>query len=294
MMEDSMAGISDQRYYFVALLLPRDREGVSWLWRRLEGEFSLKRGRFSVETSTGWTDLEFRTVVEASAFAGSERAREILAANNKGTRCAYDVFVGRCDGAALGSKRTGSVVALGTGYAALTGHLVGSLARKGLATAAWFLSPKLEALAAYVRSGSGGAGDRGIRMTMTGLDAFVPGFKEVAGLRLAGRDVYTGGLVDHIEGWYRNEAERLKSAGQEVKWAGESSPFRLQAVRLKCEAALTGHAVSLTMRRDGATKTWVRKDVASVRELGMAIANLAALRFFETTASPPRWCEAEF
>jgi hypothetical protein len=277
MIGDPISGLSDQRYFHVALVSSRTRDfGIKWVWNALRKDCKICAGRYK-RTVFEEGDFEFKTAEESPLFAGSTTSREALATAERNAYCAYDVFGGSA----------GKLVMLGTGYAALTRVLVTRLVSRGLLSQAWFLVPRLYDIVDACRGGEDAS--LPMRFTITGFSAFIPGVKNLRVLRLGGADVFASGLVNHIERWLQTRGSEENGVAQAGK--KEVHPLRYQAIRLKATGNLSGAAVSATLAGDGGCKMWLRKNAINLPEFGTAVLTLNRVGRFETTAEPPTWSE---
>jgi hypothetical protein len=276
MIGDPISGLSDQRYFHVALVSSRRRDfDIKWVWNTLRKDCKICAGRYK-RTAFEGGDFDFKTAEESPLFAGSTASREALATADRQAYCSYDVFGGSA----------GKLVMLGTGYAALTRVLVSRLISRDLLSQAWFLVPRLHEIVDGCRRREDDP-SLPTRFTVTGFSAFVPGVKNLRMLRLGGSDVFASGLVDHIEHWIQRGSEE-NEAGQAGKQVNSLS---YQAIRLKATGTLSGAAVSVTLAGDGGCKMWLRKNAINLPEFATAVLTLNRLHRFETTAEPPTWSD---
>lgn len=272
---DPISGLSDRRYFHVALLSSRSRDfDANWIWGVLRKNSKICRGRYDAMDFDS-SRFEFRTVEESAVYAGSAASREALASAQGHGVCAYDVFVGSAK----------KLVIFGTGYAALTRLLINRLASRGLSSQGWFLVPRLDDIVRHCREDEDPS--QPVQFTVTGFSAFVPAVKTVRMLRLGGSDVFAGGLVDHIEGWLQR---RGPSAGNSAK-VDQEGAFLYQAVRLKATGSLTGSTVSITLAADGGCKMWLRKAAINLPGFAAAVQILNQQKRFDSTTQPPDWSE---
>jgi hypothetical protein len=279
MTNDPISGLSDQRYFHVALVSPRTRDfDIKWVWNNLRKDSTICPGRYKRVAFEGGA-FEFKTAEESSLFAGSIATREALATSKRLTHCAYDIFGGSA----------GKLVLLGTGYGALTRTLVSRLISRGLLSRAWFLTPRLHDIVEACRGPEDSSVS--IKFTITGFSAFVPGVKNLKSLRLGGTDVFGSGLVKEIEHWLQTRG-REELAGEKAKVEHkEWRPLLYQAVRLKAVGALSGSAVSVSLAGDGGCKMWLRKNAVNLPEFAATVSTLHDLGRFETTADAPSWSD---
>src|ERR1017187_7423590 len=117
MTANPISGLSDQRYFHIALMSPRTRDfDIKWLWNNLGRGCKINPGRHARAVFPGGV-VEFKVAEESPLFAGSVASREALATSKRMTECAYDIFGGS----------VGALVMMGTGYSALTRVLVSRL-----------------------------------------------------------------------------------------------------------------------------------------------------------------------
>ncbi len=276
MTREPIPGLSDQRYFHVALVSPRRSDfGPDWVWNALRKDCKVSSGRYKPEVFAD-LGLEFRTARAPAVYAGSG-SREALAFADGVADCAYDVFAGSIKG----------IVIFGTGYAALTRLLVGRLVKRDLASKAWFLIPKMHELVDFCRASQ--APDLPMKFTITGFSAFVPGVKNLKLIRLGGPDVFNSGLVEPIERWLRtrgrNDSEEIALKDRPVH------SLQYQAVRLKAMGTLSGSTVSLSLAASGGCKMWLRKNAMNLQGFATALSTLKDLGEFETTTAVPDWSE---
>jgi hypothetical protein len=215
--------------------------------------------------------LEFRAAHADPRFASSG-SREALSMSDGSTECAYDVFGGVVNG----------IVVFGTGYAALTRHLVSRLVKRDLIAKTRFMVPKLHDIVEFCRASH--PGKLPMKFTATGFSAFVPGVKNLRQIKLGGSDVFNSGLVEQIERWLKNRGSS-EGSGDAI------NVLQYQALRLKAVGTLSGSAASLSLARDGACKIWVRKSASNLPEFMDAVLTLKSLDKFETTTKTPSWSE---
>jgi hypothetical protein len=236
MIRDPIPGLSDQRYFHVALVSPRRRDfGLDWIWSSLRKDCQVSSGRYKRESLSNGS-LEFKTAHASALYAGPA-SREALA-TTKNLECAYDVFAGAI----------GNVVVFGTGYAALTKLLVSRLVKRDLPSKALFLLPRLHELVDFCRASQ--APGLPMRFTVTGFSAFIPGVKNLKGIRLSGPDVFNSGLVEPIERWLKTRGSSDNTGEVAVDGLPLDS-LRYQAVRLKAVGTLSGSTVSLSLADKG-------------------------------------------
>ncbi len=280
---EPIPGVTDQRYYHVAVVSPRGRDfGKDWVWQALQKDANVRQGRFGSGPCPSATEFEFRTVLAPSVFAGSTATRDALASEEDASQCAYDVFIGSIK----------QLLILGTGYAGLTRLLVSRLVARGLLSEAWFLVPELRQIVELGRQVEDVS--HPMKITVTGFNAFVPGVKNLQGLRLSGGNVFSSGLIEQIESWLLTRgAQESESDAEEPARPTDSHshPLQYQAVRVRATGALSGSELSFTLRNDGGGKLWLRKNALNLPELAGLIAMLDDLKRFRTTARPPRWAE---
>lgn len=278
MIGDPIPGLSDRRYFHVALLAVRNRDfRMDWVWSSLRKDCKISQGRFKQADLAGG-GLEFKTAHASSSFASSG-SREALATNDGSAECAYDIFGGVANG----------IVIFGTGYAALTRHFVTRLVRRELTTKARFMVPKLYDIVDFCRSPNG---DKKLSMkfTVTGFSAFLPGVKNLRQIRLGGSDVFNSGLVEQIERWLKTRGlEALSDEGGPE--SEELHSLQYQALRLKAVGVLSGSAASLSLAGDGGCKIWLRKSANNLPEFVDAVSTLKRLEKFDTTTETPSWSE---
>lgn len=275
MVGDPISGLSDQRYFHVALVSSRTRDfGIKWVWNALRKDCKIGPGRYRRSVFEGG-DFEFKTAEESPVFAGSDTSRKALATEGK-DHCAYDVFGGSA----------GKLVMLGTGYAALTRALITRLISRGLLAQAWFLVPQLHEIVEGCRGGEDSS--LAMKFTITGFSAFVPGVKNLRMLRIGGADVFASGLVGHIEHWLQTRGSEEKIADEALE---EVHLLSYQAIRLKATGTLSGAAVSLSLAGDGGCKIWLRKSAINLPEFAATVLALNRLGRFSATAEPPSWSE---
>src|ERR1017187_3362476 len=119
---DPIRGLSDQRYFHVALVSPRRGDfGTDWVWRTLRKDCRISSGRHRRDDFADGGEIEFKTAQAPSVYA-SLQSRETLAIGDGSHDCNYDVFAGTVKGALI----------FGTGYAALTQFLVARLVKRDL------------------------------------------------------------------------------------------------------------------------------------------------------------------
>src|ERR1022692_3684831 len=160
MTRDPIPGLSDQRYFHMALVSPHGPGlGLNWVWDTLRKDLKVSQGRYRRKLVEDGA-FEFKTVEESSSFAGSTVAREKLATSK--SKCEYDIVGGA----------VGKLIMVGTGYAALTRHLITKLIKRDLLSRARFLVPQLQDIISSFR----GPEDAKLpmRYTVTGFTAFVP------------------------------------------------------------------------------------------------------------------------
>ena len=280
---EPIRGVTDQRYYHVAIISPKEG-GIEkeWLWRALGKEAKVRVGRFGRGPCPSAKEFEFRTIHAPSIFAGSTASRDALASEEDPSECAYDVFIGS-------TKR---LLVLGTGYASLTKLLVHRLVAQRLLTEAWFLVPELRQIVELGRQVEDPS--QPMKITITGFNAFVPGVKNLQGLRLSGGNVFGSGLMEHIEDWLvrrgRQESEDDVAKHENLP-ERQANSLRFQAVRVRATGAMSGSELSFTLRNDGSAKLWLRKNAINLPELGSLISMLNDLEQFRRTAEPPKWAE---
>lgn len=273
MLSDPIPGLSDQRYFHVALLAVRSRDfSMDWLWGRLRKDCMISRGRHK-KADIAVTGLEFRMVHAEAKYARSG-SREALAISGSSDECAYDVFGCMADG----------IVVFGTGYAALTRDLVKGLVRRDLITKTRFMVPKLRDIVKFCRS-SDGQTKLPMRFTVTGFNAFIPG-KNLRQIRLTGTDVFNSGLVEQIEQWLENRGSQDRAGDTE-----DLRSLQYQALRLKAVGTMSGSTVSLGLAGDGGCRIWLRKSAANLPQFMEAVSTLKGLDKFETTTEAPNWSE---
>jgi len=234
---DPIPGLSDQRYFHVALLSPRRRDfSIDWVWNALRKDCRISSGRFKRESFSDG-GLEFRITHEKAVFVRSEGSRKALAVTEGPGECAFDVFGGA----------VGGLVMVGTGYAALTRVLVTRLVRRELVSKAWFLIPKLYEIVDLSR-GQQDNPALPVKFTVTGFSAFVPGVKNLRLIRLSGTDALNNALVEQIERWLRTRGRETDSDANLTDRCPPRS-LQYQAIRLKAVGALSGSSVSLSLAK---------------------------------------------
>jgi hypothetical protein len=276
MTRDPIPGLSDQRYFHVALVSPRRRDfGLDWIWSALRKDCQVSPGRYKRENLANGS-LEFRTAHASPLYAGPS-AREALAISKDSQECAYDVFAGAI----------GNVVIFGTGYAALTKVLVSRLVKRELPSKALFLVPKLPEIIGFCRAPQ--ASKLPMKFTVTGFTAFIPGVKNLRGICLSGPDVFNSGLVEPIERWLKTRGG--ENGGDTVAADLPLGSLRYQVVRLKGIGTLSGAAVSLSLADKGGCRMYLRKNAMNLHCFATAVSTLRELGEFDTTTEQPEWAD---
>lgn len=278
MISDPIPGLSDQRYFHVALLAVRSRDfRMDWVWSSLRKECKISPGRYGRADLAGG-QLEFKTAHAGPSYASSS-SREALAFSDASADCAYDVFGGLVNG----------IMIFGTGYAALTRYLVTRLVRRDLAARARFMVPKLHDIVEFCRSSDDNT-KLPMQFTVTGFSAFVPGVKNLRQIRLGGTDVFNSGLVEQIERWLKTRQPH-ESSVDAVARSEDLHSLQYQALRVKAVGTMSGSAASLSLAGDGGCKIWLRKRASNLNEFVAAVSTLKRLNKFDTTTEAPSWSE---
>jgi len=269
-----LSGLSDKRYFHIALITPRDGKlSVRWIWNSLDKACKIIDGRYGEKPGR----FDFKRVVEKPDYAGSESARKLLATSRLAKHCAYDLFVGSI----------GDVFLLGTGYAALTRDLMKRLVAQELLQRAWFLIPEVDEIVRHCRKSN--KPNLTMNLTITGFSAFVPSVKNLRTIRLGGSDVFGTGLVDEIEVWL---STRGAIPAPSIQSTREIAPgLRYQAIRLQSTENMSGTGVSLSLASDGSCKMWLRQNAMNLSAFGETLTTLRKLHQFKTSATPPSWSE---
>ena len=280
---EPIPGLSDQRYFHVALLAAtRTRDfRMDWVWTALKKDFKVSPGRYKrADLPDG--ALEFKAVHAGAMFA-SPGSRGALAISDDSPECAYDVFGGVANG----------IVIFGTGYAALTKHLVARLVNRDLVEKARFMVPKLPEIVQFCRTTNGQPKSRDIgpsmKFTVTGFSAILPGVKNLRQIRLGGSDVFNSGLVEQIERWLQTRGPEQSQGAETLKDTSHSLQY--QAVRVKATGTMSGSSASLSLAGDGGCKVWLRRKACNLNEFVDAVSTLKRLDKFDETTEAPSWSE---
>jgi hypothetical protein len=281
MKKEPIPGLSDQRYFHIALLSRKKGLSLNWIWEAMERDARLKGGRLPSLTSRG-VKYECRTIAESPLYAGSpEAVRELATSGTSGT-CDYDVV----------GIMAGDLVMFGTGYSRLTHDLAKRLVRHSMMGRGWFLRPRLNSIAEMFQKPTGAVAKRAaqsdVALYATGVTAIYRGSKNFRGMRFSGADVFGEGFIEMVAGWLENNAEKATVGGE---MESIESSFGYNMMRLNAVDRLTGGSASLTMRPDGSYKVWLRKGAANLPDFCSAIRALVALGLVEEKADVPKWAE---
>lgn len=287
----SRVNVTDQRYYHVASLVPRTQSfGMRALRSMIAAEFQTSDGRLKTDSERSSHRVEAFCIHASPGFADSEDARRAMAVRGK-ELCAYDAFAveirlkGPVRGWPPGAK---SLLVVGTGYASLTRHVFGRLSRQsGLLRRALFAVPDLDGIVALCRRRKP---NLDARLTLTGVSTLRPGGKYVRGVRLSGKDVLAGGILDVIEDWMRTTAPEEGATGSSASVRSDSV-LTLQSLRIRGELPQSADAATMTIARDGSTKIWMRAKGTSVQPFATSIGTMSSMRLFAASSDQPRWAE---
>lgn len=281
MNREPIPGLSDQRYFHVAVLSRRKGLSLNWIWGALETGAQLGPGRLP-SLANGLMKHECRTITESATYAGSPDSVKALATSDDSKTCDYDVF----------GSVSKDVAIFGSGYSRLTHHLARRLVQQRMMERGWFLKPKLNSIAEMFQKPSGTLAKRAARLDMafqaTGLSAIYRGSKNFQGLRFTGADVFGEGFIEMVAGWLENTAAKV-----DIEEDSSESPFGYKMMRINAIDRRTGGCASLTTRPDGSYKVWLRKGGANLPEVSNAFLALSELGLLEERAEVPRWADDE-
>ena len=281
MKAEPIPGLSDQRYFHVALLSRKRGLSLNWIWNTIEQGARLEPGRLP-SLVLGEVRQECRTVTEALTYAGSPESMKLLATPENSGTCDYDLV----------GAMTNDFVMFGSGYSKLTHDLVKRLVRQKMMARGWFLNPKLTSIAEMFQRPTGSvakkAGRLDVALSATGLTAMYRGCKNFRGLRFAGADVFGEGFMEVVTGWLEKSAEKIDSE-QDFS----EPPFAYKMMRINAVERTTGGSAAVTMRPDGSYKFWLRKGGANLPEFSAAMSALFRLGLLEERADVPKWAEDE-
>jgi hypothetical protein len=279
MKKEPIPGLSDQRYFHVAVASRKKGLSLKWIWDAMERDAPLRAGRLPSAMS-GTVKHECRTITESPIYAGSPESVRALMTSEKPGACDYDI---------VGSM-TDDFVMFGSGYSKLTHILAKRLVQRGMMERGWFFRPRLTSIAEMFQKPAGNVAKRAAKLNValcaTGLTAIYRGCKNFRGLRYSGADVFEEGFMDMVIGWLENSAEKLEGDTEP-----NVPPFGYNMMRVKAVDRATGGSAAVTMRPDGSYKVWLRKGGANLPELSSAIDALAVLGLLEEKAEVPKWAE---
>jgi hypothetical protein len=288
MSSDQPLNVTDQRYYHAAALIPRTPGfGIAALRKLLAAEFRTSKGRLALpEADDPRQKVEAFCIHASAAFAGSDDARLAMAVPRT-DKCAYDAFameIALKEPLRVTPGGARALLIIGTSYAGVTRHVFGRLAEgSSLMERTLFAVPDLDGIVALCRRRNGSTD---ATLTLTGVSTLRAGGKYVRGLRISGRDVLAGGIIEVIEEWCRAAEDGLPE-----KEKAKEKPFTLHNIRIRGELRHGTEAATLTMARDGSTKMWMRSRGSSVLPFMRSLWTVSQMHLFEASAERPKWAE---